>query len=136
MYGRCNNAGYAPAHGRMSHRGFGGQYRRPKYNVPVNISESENAYEVSVYAVGFDKEHIKLSVVDEVLYITGTREVGDPAPQFTKQEFPVKHFERVIALNGQVDTGGIKARQEGGVLYISLPKTAEAQKPAQEISVD
>ena len=92
MYGRCNNAGYAPAYGRMSHRGFGGYYRRPKYNVPVNISETEGAYEVSVYAVGFDKEHIKLSIVDEALYITGTREVGDPAPQFIKQEFTVKHF--------------------------------------------
>ena len=137
MYGRCNTAGYGPAWGRAGmHREGMGHYRRPKYNVPVNIAEREDAYEVSVYATGFDKAAIKLSVVDEALYITGTREVGEPAPQFTKQEFPVKTFERVIALNGQVDSSRITARQEGGVLYITLPKTEEAKKPEQEIKVD
>ena len=140
MYGKCYSAGYGQAHreGRgFSHRAFGGPHRRPKYNVPVNIAETETGYEVSVYATGFDKENIRLSVVDEVLYITGTRDwQGVQPPQFTKQEFPVKNFERVIALNGQIDTGAITARQEGGVLYIALPKTVEAQKPSQEIRVD
>ena len=136
MYGRCNTAGYGTAHGRMARHTFGGQYRRPKYNVPVNIAETETAYEVSIYATGFDKANIKLSVADDSLYIMGTREAGDPAPQFMKQEFPVKSFERVLALNGQVDTGRISARQEGGILYVSLPKTEKAKTPAQEITVD
>jgi len=140
MYGRCNTAGYGPAYGRRGHHfdryGFGG-YRRPKYNVPVNIEEKEDHYEVTLYATGFDKEHIKLSVADDVLYITGTRTIDENnKPNFTKQEFPVKSFERVISLNGQVDTSGIKARQENTVLIITMPKTAEAQKPAQEINVD
>lgn len=140
MYGRCNTAGYGPAYGRRGRHfegyGFGG-YRRPKYNVPVNIEEKEDSYEVTVYATGFDKENIKLSVVDDVLYITGTRTIDESSkPNFTKQEFPVKSFERVISLHGQVDASGIKARQENGVLIVTLPKTAEAQKPAQEISVD
>jgi HSP20 family protein len=140
MYGRWNAAGYGPAHKRMGHGferyGFGG-YRRPKYNVPVNIEEKEDHYELTVYATGFDKENIKLSVVEDVLYITGTRTIDENnKPNFTKQEFPVKSFERVISLNGQVDTTGIKARQENNILIVTLPKTAEAQRPAQEISVD
>ena len=136
MYGRCNTAGYGPAwrHAGM-HRGMMGQYRRPKYNVPVNIAEHEDAYEVSVYATGFDKANIRLKVADESLYITGTRELPEPAPEFTKQEFPVKSFERVIALNGQIDTARITARQENGVLYITLPKTEAAKQPEQEITV-
>lgn len=137
MYGRCNTADYGSAHGRAAmHRREMGHYRRPKYNVPVNIAERDDAYEVSIYATGFPKEHIKLSVSDEVLYVTGTRELSGDAPQFIKQEFPVKHFERVIALNGQVDATRITARQEGEVLYITLPKTEAAQKPDQEIKVD
>lgn len=84
---------------------------------------------------GFSKEQIKLTVSDEVLYVSGTRELPDPAPRFTKQEFPVKHFERVIALNGQIDTAQISARQEDGVLYITLPKTEAARQPDQEIKV-
>ena len=141
MHGRCNSAGYGPAYGRREfahgHQPFGGFYKRPKYNVPVNIEEKENSYEVTVYATGFDKENIKLSVVDQLLYITGTRTIDENnKPNFTKQEFPVKTFERIISLNNQVDTAGIKARQENGVLIVTLPKTAEAQKPAQEINVD
>jgi len=141
MYGRCNTAGYGAAHeGRgfnYGHHPFGAHFKRPKYNVPVNIEETENSYEVSVYATGFSKENIKLSVVDEVLYITGTRTIDENnKPNFTKQEFPVKSFERVIALNGQIDTTGIKARQENGVLIITLPKTVAAKTPAQDIKVD
>ena len=142
MYGRCNTAGHGHAYGHRGHH-FGrhqfgeGFYRRPKYNVPVNIEETANGYEVKVYATGFDKENIKLSVVEDVLYITGTRTIDENnKPNFTKQEFPVKSFERVISLNGQVDSSGIKARQENGVLIVTLPKTAAAQQPAQEINVD
>ena len=143
MYNRCSSAGYGHARGEQHHhqgfRGFraamGGAFRRPKYNVPVNIAEREDAWEVSVYAVGFDKANIKLSVSDENLYITGTREAGDPAPQFTKQEFPVKSFERVLSLGGAVDVARISARQEGGVLLITLPKTEAAKTPDVEIPV-
>lgn len=140
MYGRCNTAGFGPAHRshHFGHHKFGeGFYRRPKYNVPVNIEETANGYEVKVYATGFEKENIKLSVVEDVLYITGTRTIDENnKPNFTKQEFPVKSFERVIALNGQVDSAAIKAKQENGVLIVTLPKTAAAQTPAHEINVD
>ena len=138
MYARCNPAARRAA---FAHRGYGapasgGQFRRPKYNVPLNIAETENSYEVSVYATGFDKENLKLTVVDDVLYISGTRPLDDTnRPNFTKQEFPIKSFERILALNGQVEAASIRARQENAVLIISLPKTAAAQKPEQAIPV-
>lgn len=140
MNGRCNHAGFAPGHHRKAHHfagpAFGPGFRRPKYNVPVNIEEKEQYFEVTVYATGFAKENIKLSVTEDVLYITGTRTIDENAtPHFTKQEFPVKSFERVIALNNQVDTAGISATQQNGVLVIMLPKTAAAQTPAQEITI-
>ncbi len=116
---------------------WGGSFRRPKYNVPVNIVDNTNSYEVHVYATGFDKANIKISVADSVLYISGTRTADESnLPSFSLQEFPIKSFERTIGLNEQVDTAGISARQEGGVLMITLPKTAEAQKPAQEVKID
>ena len=108
-----------------------GPWRRPRYNVPVNIAERDDAYEVSVYATGFAKEHIRLSVSDEALYITGTRDWGQAQPpRFVRQEFPVKTFERVLSLNGAVDTAGISARTVDGVLLITLPKSAEAHRGA------
>jgi HSP20 family protein len=148
MFGRHHNArgaqGCGPASGkfrdsRFEHFGrhMGGGFKRPKYNVPLNIIDNETSFEVHVYAVGFLKENIKLSVTDDVLYISGTRTVSeDEEPNFSRQEFPIKSFERMLNLNGQVETADISAKQENGVLIITLPKTVDAQKPSQEIKVD
>ena len=143
MYNQTNTAGGAercgPANERFSRHGFGyGRgYRRPKYNVPVNIADNDTNFEVHVYALGFAKENIKISVNNDVLYISGTRQVEEASiPNFTSQEYPVKSFERMISLNDTVDKTGITARQEEGVLILTLPKTKEAQTPAQEIKVD
>lgn len=145
MYGKWNMAGDHPAFTKQGHHAFGrfgrrGQgfgFRRPKYNVPVNIAETENNFEVYVYALGFDKENIKVAVTDGLLHISGTRTVDENnLPNFVSQEYPIKSFERVVQLNEQVDTTGINAKQENGVLIITLPKTAEAQKPAQEVKID
>jgi HSP20 family protein len=114
----------------------GGHLRRPKYNVPLNTLERDTHYEVHVYASGFAKENIKLTVVDDVLFISGTRAVDENnLPNFITQEFPIRSFERMISLRGQVDTATITARQEDGILIVTLPKTKEAQKPVQEIKV-
>ena len=115
----------------------GGFFRRPKYNVPLNIAETGTHYEVHVYAVGFDKAHISITVEDDVLYIRGKREIDqDHPPRFRRQEFPVKHFERVVSLHGQVDITQIEAKQEGEVLKITLPKLPEAQAASQKINID
>jgi len=136
----CGPASAKFRHGKFEHFGRhmrDGGFRRPKYNVPLNIIDNPTNFDVHVYAVGFLKENIKLSVTDDVLYISGTRILSeDEEPNFSRQEFPVKTFERVLNLNGQVDVENISARQENSVLIITLPKTTEAQKPAQEIKVD
>jgi HSP20 family protein len=124
-------------HGPPWRGGWAPGFRRPKYNVPVNIDDKPDRFIVSVYATGFSKENIKLSVSEDVLNISGTRAIDEnDEPNFAKQEFPVKNFERMISLEGQVDVGGITAKQEDGILYIILPKTEEAKQPARDINVD
>lgn len=148
MYGRCHTTGGAAGSGTAFGRygsplyagfgaGLGGYFRRPKYNVPLNIMETETNYEVLVYALGFEKDNIKISVVDDVLYISGTKTIDENnRPNFIRQEYPIKSFERTVSLRGQIDSANITARQEGGILRIVLPKTPEAQKSAQDIKVD
>ncbi len=135
----CNPAfgifGY-PFYGRASAGHWGGPFRRPKYNVPINIADNETNYEVYVYALGFGKEDINISVTDDLLHITGTRTIDEATkPNFSRQEYPIKLFERVVGLNGQVDTENISARQEDGVLIVTLPKATDTQKPIQEITI-
>lgn len=150
MYNQCKTAGGRPGFKNFGSQQFGhfaqarggrgpwnGGFRRPKFNVPVNISETTSSYKVHVYALRFDKENIKLSVNDGTLYISGTREVDEAnLPNFIRQEYPIRSFERAIMLNNEVDSAGITARQQDGVLIITLPKTEAAQQPAQEIKVD
>ncbi len=82
MYGKCNTAAHGAARRGFQYQrsAFSAGYRRPKYNVPVNIAESESNYEITVYATGFSKENIKLTVVEDILYISGTRTIDENNP--------------------------------------------------------
>lgn len=135
--GKTGGAAYDWASPGQAAYGRGRPFQRPKYNVPLNIAETESAYEVYVYAFGFEKENIKIMVTDDQLHISGTRPRNEENPPvFSRQEFPVRIFERVVGLNKTVDKTAITARQSDGVLIVTLPKTTEAQTPAQEISVE
>ncbi|MBD2702154.1 Hsp20/alpha crystallin family protein [Spirosoma sp. BT702] len=102
-------------------------FRRPKYNVPINIIDHDTFFEVHVYALGFDKENISVSVSDDVLTISGTRSIDETQkPTFLRQEYPIKSFERVVQLNDKVDVANISAKQENGVLIVTLPKKSSA----------
>lgn len=118
------------------HHPFFQEYRRPKYNVPINIIENDNDFEVHVFASGFTKEEIKISVANDVLLISGAKNLPeDFKPNFSRQEFPVKHFERSLALNNKVDAEKISAKHENGVLIVTLPKTEEARREEKIVEV-
>ena len=125
-------------HGRHQgrHQHGGGMHRRPKYNIPANVAETDTYYEIHLYALGYDKANISITVVDDVLYVSGTREIPeDYRPNFIRQEFPIKSFEKVFHLNEEIETEGIVAKQEEGVLIITLPKKPEAQRVERNVDI-
>ncbi|WP_018627251.1 Hsp20/alpha crystallin family protein [Niabella aurantiaca] len=103
------------------------EYRRPKYNVPVNIEERDDCYRLTAYVPGFPEENIRTNIVDDTLVITGSRDEDDAVFEFLKQEFPVRDFERSLHLNGLVDTSCINTRFKEGVLTVFLPKKQEVK---------
>ncbi|MCC6289509.1 MAG: Hsp20/alpha crystallin family protein [Chitinophagaceae bacterium] len=112
------------------------EFRRPKYNVPINIIENENDFEVHVFASGFAKDDIRITVTNDVLFISGVKVLPDDyKPNFSRQEFPIKNFERSLALNNKVDAALIAAKYENGVLIIMLPKNEEAKVQEKVIEV-
>ncbi len=130
--GRHHHQHGAPFYGKFG-RGAG-PFRRPKNNVPINIIEQDDAFVVHVYALGFDKENISVSVSNDLLYITGTRTLEEgQEPNFVRQEYPIKSFERVVQLNDKVNVEAISARQENGVLIVTLPKKPET--PQQTVAI-
>jgi len=120
MYSHCK-AGYGPAHRQHRAAFYTNRFReevpfrRPKHNVPVNIIDREGAFEVHVYALGFAREAMTLSVADDLLTISGTRDLDEAQqPDFLRQEYPIKSFERIIRLNGKVAIADISAKQVDG----------------------
>lgn len=134
MYGHCRTSEHSANWGGCGHHKFqgasrfAGGVRRPKYNIPTNVVKTETAFEIHLYAMGFDKENMKLSVIGNTLHVSGTRNVEEGyEPNFTSQEYPIKSFERVFELGNSIDKSLISAKQENGVLIVTLPIKPEAQ---------
>ncbi len=110
--------------------------RRPKHNVPVNIEHTDDGFQAHIYCVGFPKDRIQITLTDNVIYISGTREPENPDPDFMLQEYPVKSFERWFELSDQVDQEAIRARFEDGVLIVEAPIKPEARGPERDVPIE
>ena len=124
------------AHHHHQRRGRGPLgHRRAKFNVPVNIIEYDDRFECHIYATGFNRDQISITISDDVIYVSGRREPEEDRPNFLLHEFPIRVFERSFELSETVDQAAVTAKQENGVLIIKAPKVAEAQKPDVTIEV-
>lgn len=108
---------------------------------PVNIETTDTSFVLTLYAAGLVKEHIQLSVQNDVLTIAyrspappdGAEEAGNT--RYTRREFRDPAFERTFQLNGKVLAEGIQASYAEGILTVTLPKNPAANQPAQPITV-
>jgi HSP20 family protein len=106
---------------------------RSARNYPlINLAEDKDNVVVEALAPGVDPEKISLSIVRNVLTISGEK----PAPagvareQFHRNERAAGRFVRTIELTTDVDPNKIEAKYTNGLLVITMPK-AEAAKPRQ-----
>lgn len=111
-------------------------WRRPKHNVPVNIIEYQDRFEAHVYALGFAKADVSITVSDDIMYISGKRKPHEDRPNFILQEYPIKSFERSFELSERADQAQISAKMEEGVIVITVQKVASAQRPDVKVTVD
>ena len=88
-------------------------------------------------AVGFDDKGIEVQVVNGSLWIKGERKSEREEKQkgyyLSEREFG--SFQRCFRLPDGIDTDKIEASLKKGVLVVTLPKTADAQKTAKKIDV-
>lgn len=112
---------------------FGGAFRR----VPVNIEETDQAFELSLFAPALAKERIQLSVKDDTLKVKyeAAEQEQNTGDHYRRREYSNGSFERTFLLNGKVLTEQISAAYADGILKITLPKNPETNKPAQDIAV-
>ena len=103
----------------------------------VDIIENDKAYEITAELPGLDEKNIEVSVANGGLTIKGEKkdEKEETQRDYYVSERSYGSFERYFGLPESVDPDKIEASFKNGVLKVTLPKTAEAQKPAKKIEV-
>ena len=103
----------------------------------VDVSESENAYEISVEIPGMTEKDIEVTLSDDSLTVKGEKKVEreEKKKNYHVSERSYGSFQRTFRVPSGVDHDGVGANYEKGVLNISLPKTETAKKSKRSISV-
>lgn len=103
----------------------------------VDVTEDEKAYEVTAELPGMDEKNIEVNVADGSLTIKGEKkeEKEEKKKDYYLHERHFGSFQRSFTLPKGVDSNKIGAAFKKGVLTVTLPKTAEAQKSQKKIEV-
>ena len=130
---------FKPEHMSYSNYGYGpcrgGDWQNYRSHRPaVNIEETDSTYTLSLYAPALVKEQLAVATKGDVLTVRYQTKETEDRERFTRKEYPVS-FERSFDLKGKVETDRIEAVYTEGVLKITLPKTAAAQRPEKDVEV-
>jgi HSP20 family protein len=102
------------------------QSRFPLINGWVN----DEGLFVTAEIPGVEPEDIEISIIDESLIISGSRDDEELAEnsQYIRRERPSGKFSRTIELPFQIDVDAVQAQFQNGLLRIELPRIPE-EKP-------
>jgi HSP20 family protein len=103
----------------------------------VDVTEDDNAYKISAELPGMSEKDIEVTVTDNVLVLKGEkrqeREQKEKNRYLSERSYGA--FQRSFAIPDGIDRDKIGAEFSKGVLTLTLPKTAEAQKRQKKIEV-
>ena len=104
--------------------------------IPVNISETKDAYQLEVAAPGMDKNNFNVNVEKNILTVSGEKkeQVKDENEKQIRREFSYRSFKRSFTLDETIDAEKIEAKYLNGVLTLNLPKK-EVVKTSKEIAI-
>ena len=103
----------------------------------VDIVEDENEYLIKAELPEVSKEHVKVTVQDEVLTITGERqyEKEEKGKRYHRVERAYGSFARSFALPEDADGDKVAAEFKDGVLKVHLPKSAKAKPKSIDVKI-
>jgi len=103
--------------------------RRKVSQVPVNLAETDEAYQLTLAAPGLKKEYFHLGVEGDLLTVRlELPEANEQEAQYTRREFTLGNFERRFRLSEQIDAEQISATYQDGLLTLTLPKRPEVNQ--------
>jgi HSP20 family protein len=108
-----------------------GPSRRSEVTAPaVDVSKTDKAYEITAELPGMDEKSVEVKLANGMLTIKGEKqdEKEEKKQDYYMRERTFGSFQRSFQLPADVDTDKIEAGFKKGVLTVTLPKSAEAQK--------
>lgn len=117
---------------RRGNGGFGMELWAPD----TDMSETEDAYMLTMDLPGLKKDDVDVSYKDNRLTISGerSRETKEEEKDFIRRERYLGKFSRAFTMPADVMEDKIKATFKNGVLTVDIPK-AEVKKP-KKVSID
>lgn len=115
--------------GRDSQTGF--------HPAPANIHETTEGYHVELNAPGRKKEDFAINLDNNLLTISFEKKETDENQVYKTihKEFNFQSFKRSFSLDEKINTVGIQAKYEDGVLKVYLPKKEEVSIAPQKIAI-
>ena len=104
---------------------------------PANVEELDDKYLISVYASGYQKADFQVKLRDDVLIVAVDLPGNDSENLFYNEQkgFKPGNFKKEFELNEKVNTEGITAKYEEGILEITLPKLEGFETVQKDIGV-
>ncbi|MBA3829060.1 MAG: Hsp20/alpha crystallin family protein [Taibaiella sp.] len=106
---------------------------------PVNIQETDKAYELQLIAPGLKKEDFKLSMDGDILNISYDHKAETTEQKevkWVRNEYKFRSFKRSFTINDAVDSNSIGATYADGILFVTLPKKEVSEPKVQNITVN
>jgi HSP20 family protein len=108
---------------------FGSEGYQQMLSMPMDVCETEEAFEISATMPGVDPEHIDITMDQNTLTIRGEvrSEEEKEGKTFHLRERRAGVFTRSVTLPSNIDTNSIEANYDNGVLMVRAPKTEETK---------
>lgn len=109
-----------------------------EFSAKFNVSETDNALEISAELPGMDAENLDVSIDGNFLTIKGEKkeEKEDKKKNFHVMERRYGNFSRTLNIPADsLDLDKIESKFKKGVLYLKLPKSANAKSKRRKIEV-
>ena len=103
----------------------------------VDLSESDDALELTADLPGMEEDDIDVTLRDGALVIRGERkhESEEKKKNYHRTERAYGAFTRTIPLPCDVEEDGVKAKFKKGVLTVHLPKSQSAKEQERKIAI-
>lgn len=106
------------------------------FSPALDVYEKDNVIIVEVPLPGVDAKDVQISIENDVLSIEGSmvKKTEIDEQEYYRKEVRSGSFHRAVALPTSVDGDKAEATYENGVLKITIPKSAAAQKKTIKVN--